>query len=73
VLLFPVFHTLTGNGSNAQYLIVGWVGFYLNSYNIQGTNATLDGSFTTFIAKGIQASSSSNEPDFGVRTIQLIQ
>jgi hypothetical protein len=73
VLLFPVFHTLTGNGSNAQYLIVGWVGFYLNSYNIQGTNAALDGYFTTFIAHGIQASASTTEPDFGVRTIQLIQ
>ncbi len=73
VLLFPVFQTLTGQGSNAQYLIIGWVGFYLTSYNIQGTNAALDGYFTTYIAHGIQASANTGEPDFGVRTIQLIQ
>ena len=30
VLLFPVFDTLTGNGSNAQYNIIGWVGFHLD-------------------------------------------
>ena len=72
VLLFPVFHVLTGNGQNAQYDIIGWVGFHLDDFSVHGNNATLDGSFTTFIAKGIQNSTSTNEPDFGVRTIQLI-
>jgi hypothetical protein len=72
VLLFPVFDTLTGTGQNAQYNIIGWVGFYLESYDVQGNNATLTGYFTKYIAKGIQASPGSNEPDFGVRTIQLV-
>lgn len=72
VLLFPVFHVLTGQGSSAQYEIIGWVGFHLDSYVVHGNNATLTGSFTTFIAKGIQDSTSTNQPDFGVRTIQLI-
>jgi Flp pilus assembly protein TadG len=71
VLLFPVFDTLTGNGQNAQYNIIGWVGFKLTGYSIQGTNAQLTGSFTQFIAKGIQATSGTTQPDFGVRTIQL--
>jgi hypothetical protein len=60
VLLFPVFHVLTGQGSNAQYQIVGWVGFHLDDYTVHGNTASLDGYFTTFIAHG-------------VRTIQLIQ
>ena len=69
-----MFHTLNGTGQNAQYLIVGWVGFHLDSYTVHGNNATLTGSFTTYIAHGIQdTTSSSNQPDFGVRTIQLIQ
>ena len=72
VLLFPVFHVLTGQGSNAQYEIIGWVGFHLDDYVVHGNNATLTGYFTTFIAKGIQASTAPNEPDFGVRSIQLI-
>jgi hypothetical protein len=73
VLLFPVFDTLTGNGSNAQYNIIGWVGFYLTGYTAQGNNATLTGYFTHFIAKGIQASTGTTQPDFGVRVIQLTQ
>ena len=73
VLLFPVFDTLTGNGQNAQYNIIGWVGFHLDGYDVHGTVATLTGYFTQYIAKGIQAASGSNEPDFGVRTIQLVQ
>jgi hypothetical protein len=72
VLLFPVYDTLTGTGQNAQYNIIGWVGFYLTGYDIQGNNASLTGHFTTYIAKGVQASPGSNEPDFGVRTIQLV-
>jgi Flp pilus assembly protein TadG len=73
VLLFPVYHKLTGTGSNAQYDIIGWVGFYLDSFNVQGNNATLYGHFTRYIAKGIQVTTSNpNESDFGVRTIQLV-
>jgi Putative Flp pilus-assembly TadE/G-like len=73
VLLFPVFSTLTGSGSGAEYNIIGWVGFYLDGYAIHGTNATLTGHFTAFIAKGIQVSSGTAQPDFGVRVIQLVK
>jgi hypothetical protein len=72
VLLFPVFSTLTGNGQNAVYNIIGWVGFHLDGYVVHGNSATLTGSFTQYIAKGIQAAAGSNEPDFGVRVIQLV-
>ena len=73
VLLFPVYDTLTGTGQNAQYNIIGWVGFYLTGFDIHGNNASLTGHFTQYIAKGVQASPGSNEADFGVRTIQLVQ
>jgi hypothetical protein len=72
VLLFPVFDKLTGGGQNAQYNIIGWVGFYLTGYDVQGNSATLTGYFTRYIAKGIQAASGTTEPDFGVRVIQLV-
>ena len=72
VLLFPVFSTLTGTGQNAVYNIIGWVGFHLDGYDVHGNNATLSGYFTQFIAKGIQAQQGSNEPDYGVRVIQLV-
>jgi Flp pilus assembly protein TadG len=78
VLLFPVFRVLSGTGQNAVYEIMGWIGFYLQSYTVNGNNATLHGYFTEYIARGIQSSSggsgsgSSSPISFGVRTVQLI-
>ena len=72
VLLFPVFSTLTGTGSNAVYTIIGWVGFYLTDFNVHGTSAVLHGHFTHYIAHGIQATAATSQPDFGVRTISLV-
>jgi hypothetical protein len=72
VLLFPVFSKLAGSGQNAKYTIIGWVGFYLTGYDVHGNSATLHGHFTSYIAHGIQATQSTTEPDFGVRTISLV-
>ncbi|MGB8002815.1 MAG: pilus assembly protein TadG-related protein [Gaiellaceae bacterium] len=73
VLLFPVFKTLTGNGQNAEYDIIGWIGFYLTNVDVHGNTATLQGHFTEYIAQGILASSGSGVPNtFGVRSVQLI-
>jgi Flp pilus assembly protein TadG len=75
VLLFPVWRTLTGTGSNAKYEIIGWVGFYLTGFDIQGNAATLHGYFTEFIAEGLLSQTSSGPPGslpFGVRSIQLV-
>jgi len=78
VLLFPVFKTLTGSGQNAQYDIIGWIGFYLTDFSVHGNSATLNGYFTTYIAQGILASSSPGSGGvpssfFGVKSIQLIE
>jgi len=78
VLLFPVFKTLTGTGQNAQYDIIGWIGFYLTGYTVHGNNATLSGYFTQYIAQGILAQSSPGSGGvpssfFGVKSIQLIE
>jgi hypothetical protein len=68
-----VYETLTGTGQNANYYIIGWVGFYLQSYNAAGNNATLTGYFTEYIAQGILSSSGGGgEPNYGVKSVQLI-
>ena len=73
VLLFPVFKTLSGTGQNAQYDIIGWIGFYLTKETTHGNTATLEGYFTEFIAQGILAQSGSGAPNtFGVRSVQLV-
>jgi len=80
VLLFPVFRTLSGQGQNAKYEIIGWIGFHLTSYDVHGNNATLHGYFTKFIAHGILATTGGGgggggtpSSSFGVTSIQLIE
>jgi Putative Flp pilus-assembly TadE/G-like len=77
VLLFPVFKTLTGTGQNAEYDIIGWIGFHLDSWKVHGHTAQLKGYFTEYIAQGILASSGGGptgpSSTWGVKSIQLIE
>ena len=43
VLLFPVYDAVQSNGSNLQYRVVGWAGFYLTGWTAQGNKATISG------------------------------
>ncbi len=71
-LLFPVYDTLLGTGSNAEYHVIGWVGFHVESVNASGTSGSITGYFTRVIWDGIQSNKNPNQPDFGVRTIGLV-
>jgi len=71
-VLFPVYRKLTGPGSNAQYDIIGWVGFIIRSYNTSGSNGTLTGEFTRYIAEGIPVEHGGGPPDTGVHDIELV-
>jgi putative Flp pilus-assembly TadE/G-like protein len=74
VLLFPVYDTLDLQGSNAQYNVIGWIGFHLDAVvSITGINATLQGYFTEYIAQGILPTNGGHgSTNFGVKSIQLI-
>jgi Flp pilus assembly protein TadG len=72
-LLFPVYDDLVGTGANAQYHVIGWVGFHLLSYEARGSSGSITGYFTEVIWTGLQATSSSGQPpNFGARSVQLI-
>src|SRR5204863_7458866 len=72
-MLFPVYDTLTGNGSNAQYHIIGWVGFFVTGVDPGGNSGTVSGYFTRVIWTGIQASSAGGGgPNLGARAVQLV-
>jgi hypothetical protein len=71
-VLFPVYRLLTGPGSNAQYDIIGWVGFVITSYNTSGSNGTLTGYFTRYVADGVQAGGGNPGPDFGAHKVELV-
>jgi len=73
VLMFPVYDIIQGTGSNAQYHVIGWVGFHLNSFEVHGSAGSLSGYFTEYIAQGIQPTSGQPSPPwFGVVSVQLI-
>ena len=54
-LLFPVYDTLTGGGSNATYHIIAWAAFHLTDFTMHGSSGTLTGYFTSTIWDGIDA------------------
>jgi Flp pilus assembly protein TadG len=71
-LLFPVYDSLASNGSNAQYNVIGWVAFHLDSFDGQGDKGSLTGYFTRVIWEGIQSKTNQNIPDFGVYSVSLV-
>jgi hypothetical protein len=72
-LLFPVYRDTRGNGANFEYEVVGWVGFHLTGYNIQGSKKNqLHGWFTRIIWEGI-LSETATDDDFGVRAVTLVE
>jgi len=72
-LLFPVYDTLTGNGSNAAYDVIGWVAFHLDAFPPDhGNTFQLQGYFTRVIWNGLQSSSDKHLPDFGVYSVSLV-
>jgi hypothetical protein len=71
-MLFPVYKTLLGTGSNAKYEIIGWVGFVITSMDLAGSNEKLYGYFTRVIWSGI-ASKSPTQPSFGAYAVELIE
>jgi secretion/DNA translocation related TadE-like protein len=70
-LLFPIYKTISGSGSNAIYDIVGWVGFSVTKYQANGNTGKVWGSFTKVLWEGIQ-SDSGNNLNFGTSTVELI-
>ncbi len=71
VLYFPVYDTLTLQGQNAIYNIIGFAGFYLEGFEIHGNEAILYGHFTGDYVDGLL--STGGVPDFGLRTIRLVE
>jgi putative Flp pilus-assembly TadE/G-like protein len=72
-LLFPVYDTLDGQGSNASYHVIAWVGFHLLGGSLQGNSGSLTGYFTRVIWQGIlPASGPDNVPDKGVYSVALV-
>lgn len=71
-LLFPIYKTITGSGSNAVYVVVGWVGFNVTDFDANGSSGKVFGSFTKVIWEGIQ-SLSGNNLNFGTRSIALVE
>jgi len=72
-MLFPIYRDTRGNGANFEYEIVGWAGYVITSYEIQGSkNNKLNGYFKSVVWEGI-GSESSDAPDFGAHAVSLVE
>jgi hypothetical protein len=71
-VLFPIYNPpIRRGGSNAEYDIIGWIGFTITSFDNRGSDGWVRGSFTRVVWEGIPSTTPST-PDFGVRSITLI-
>jgi Flp pilus assembly protein TadG len=72
-LLFPVYDTLSGTGSNAIYHVVGWVAFHITGHEANGSGGSITGWFETVTWDGIESTATDgSNPDLGARTVKLI-
>jgi Flp pilus assembly protein TadG len=72
-VLFPVYQPpILLGGSNAQFNIIGWVAFHIDSQGAKGSSGELDGHFTTFLAQGLQAAPGGGV-NTGVKVVQLVE
>jgi hypothetical protein len=71
-LLFPVYRSITGGGSGAEFDIIAWVGFVPTSFTLGGSSGTIRGYFTKVIWQGL-ADETGTVPDHGARVISLIE
>jgi hypothetical protein len=72
-LMFPVYRLLKGPGGNALYDIIGWVGYVITSYTVNGNEGTLNGSFTRYVVDGVPDENGGNggAQGLGVHKIEL--
>jgi hypothetical protein len=72
VLLFPIYDTITGSGSRAEYNVVGWVAFRVSSFVATGESGKVRGAFEKVIWEGI-ASSGGAGLNTGALTVELVE
>jgi Flp pilus assembly protein TadG len=74
-VLFPVYQPpIVLGGSNAQFDIVGWVAFHIDSQHASGSSGSLTGHFTEFIAQGLPGGmGGETSEDFGVHVVSLTE
>lgn len=73
VLLFPVYDTLSGTGSNAVYHVVGWAAFHITGHTANGNGGSITGWFERISWDGIESTATDgSNPDLGVRVVKLI-
>ncbi|WP_035760541.1 pilus assembly protein TadG-related protein [Paenarthrobacter nicotinovorans] len=83
--LIPLFKTATGNGSNAQYTLIGFAAFQVTGYKFSGSDAVLDpkapdctgncrglqGYFSRFVSLEEGSKPSTGIPNYGASVVSL--
>lgn len=67
----PLYGAVTNTGSNTRYQVCTFAEFILTAFNFQGNDKWIQGTFIRHVERG--GSAAGNPPDFGVRSLQLVQ
>lgn len=67
----PLYGAVSNTGSNTRYQICTFAEFILTDFNFQGSDKWIRGTFIRHVERG--GSAAGNPPDFGVRSLRLVQ
>jgi Flp pilus assembly protein TadG len=69
-LLFPVYDIVDGSGSGLEYNVIGWAGFVITGYEVQGGTTRILGYFTEVVWDGTFPTSPGGN-NFGAWAVSL--
>ena len=69
-LLFPVYDSVREQGAGFEYNVIGWVGFYVQSYIARGNGGAVTGYFSRVVWEGLASESGGNF--FGATVVKLV-
>jgi len=72
-LLFPVYDAVQAQGAGFEYHVIGFAVFHVTGYTIHGaTDSKIHGYFMDMVWTGV-SNPSAGTPNFGARTVELIE
>jgi Flp pilus assembly protein TadG len=67
----PLYGAITGTGSGTRYQVCTFAEFILTDFNFSGNDKWVRGTFVRHVERG--GSAAGNPPDFGLRSLRLVQ
>jgi Putative Flp pilus-assembly TadE/G-like len=70
-VVLPVYDSVTSNGTNSTYHVIGWVSFTITGFDLSGDSGSLYGSFHRLVQSGGSRGGESIQPPYSAVSVSL--